>query len=193
MMEQTREDLQGAQGRARAPPVDLAALEQLLVRFSQLVVEQRWIKEIDINPLLASTSRSSRSTRGWCCTGRRCREKTCRARPSGPTRPSTCGRHAARRHEVLIRPIRPEDEPHDRRVSQHAVGAERLPALLLPHVARPAHRARAADAICFIDYDREMVLVVLPENEGMRRICTKLGFSFKKIQDTNVIFAEIKL
>ena len=31
--------------------------KQLLVRFSQLVVEQRWIKEIDINPLLASPDR----------------------------------------------------------------------------------------------------------------------------------------
>ena len=37
-------------------PVDLAALDQLLVRFSQLVAEQRWIKEIDINPLVASAS-----------------------------------------------------------------------------------------------------------------------------------------
>ena len=35
-------------------PVDLAALEQVMVRFSRLVAEQRWIKEIDINPLLAS-------------------------------------------------------------------------------------------------------------------------------------------
>ena len=34
--------------------IDLAALEELLVRFSQLVIEQRWIKEIDINPLLVS-------------------------------------------------------------------------------------------------------------------------------------------
>src|SRR5246127_4927022 len=53
MMEQTRifEALQGVRGREA---VDLVALEQLLVRFSQLVVEQRWIKEIDINPLLAS-------------------------------------------------------------------------------------------------------------------------------------------
>ena len=31
---------------------DIAAIEQLLVRFSQLVVEQPWIAEIDINPLL---------------------------------------------------------------------------------------------------------------------------------------------
>ena len=38
-------------------PVDLAASEQLMVRFSRLVVEQRWIKEIDINPLLAIAER----------------------------------------------------------------------------------------------------------------------------------------
>src|SRR5208282_3510832 len=56
MMEQTRvyKALQGVRGR---PPVDLAALEKLLVQFSYLVVEQRWIKEIDINPLLASAER----------------------------------------------------------------------------------------------------------------------------------------
>ena len=35
-------------------PVNLTALEELLVRFSQLVMEQPWIKEIDINPLLAT-------------------------------------------------------------------------------------------------------------------------------------------
>ncbi len=56
MMEQTRifTALQGTRGR---PPVDLIALEQLLVRFSHLVGEQRRIKEIDINPLLASPER----------------------------------------------------------------------------------------------------------------------------------------
>ena len=56
MMEQTKiyTALKGVRGRK---PVDLAALEELLVRFSQLVVEQRWIKEIDINPLLASPER----------------------------------------------------------------------------------------------------------------------------------------
>ena len=56
MMEQTNifNALKGVRGRK---PVDLAALEELLVRFSQLVVEQPWIKEIDINPLLASPER----------------------------------------------------------------------------------------------------------------------------------------
>src|SRR6202142_2783170 len=53
MMEQTKiyKALKGVRGRR---PVDLAALETLMVRFSALVAEQRWIKEIDINPLLAS-------------------------------------------------------------------------------------------------------------------------------------------
>src|SRR5436190_20400574 len=43
--------LQGVRGRK---PVDLGALEKLMVGFSQLVAEQGWIKEIDINPLFAS-------------------------------------------------------------------------------------------------------------------------------------------
>jgi acetyltransferase len=53
MMEQTKihDALAGGRGRAT---VDIAALEKLLVRFSQLVVEQRTIAEIEINPLLAS-------------------------------------------------------------------------------------------------------------------------------------------
>ncbi|HYL09574.1 MAG TPA: acetate--CoA ligase family protein, partial [Candidatus Acidoferrales bacterium] len=53
LMEQTRvfKALKGVRGR---PSVDLAALEQALVRFSRLVVEQRRIKELDINPLVAA-------------------------------------------------------------------------------------------------------------------------------------------
>lgn len=53
LIEQTRiyTALKGVRGRKS---VDLAKLEQLLVRFSRLVIEQPWIKEIEINPLLAT-------------------------------------------------------------------------------------------------------------------------------------------
>ena len=53
MMETTRiyHALKGVRGRK---PVDLAALEKIMVGFSQLVAEQPWIKEIDINPMFAS-------------------------------------------------------------------------------------------------------------------------------------------
>lgn len=55
LLERTRiyNALKGCRGQ---PPVDLFALEQLIVRFSQLVVEQHWISEIEINPLFASAN-----------------------------------------------------------------------------------------------------------------------------------------
>lgn len=56
LMEQTHifTALQGVRGRK---PVDIPLLERLLVRFSRFVVEQPGIKEIDINPLLATSER----------------------------------------------------------------------------------------------------------------------------------------
>jgi acetyltransferase len=56
MIERTK--IAGAFGGIRGRrAIDTDELEQLLVRFSLLVVEQRWIKEVDINPLLASPER----------------------------------------------------------------------------------------------------------------------------------------
>ena len=89
MMEQTKifDALKGVRGRT---PVDLARSGALLVRFSQLSSEQPWIKEIDINPLLASAGAvASPSTRAWSCTRRRSPTRTCPAPPSGRTRRST--------------------------------------------------------------------------------------------------------
>jgi acetyltransferase len=56
MMECTRiyQALTGRHGRA---PVNLAALERFLVRLGQLVIEQPWIKQIDINPLYVTSER----------------------------------------------------------------------------------------------------------------------------------------
>src|SRR3954466_2248056 len=53
MMENTRilQALKGVRGRR---PVDLVKLEELLVRFSELVIENPRIADIEINPLLAS-------------------------------------------------------------------------------------------------------------------------------------------
>lgn len=56
MMERTKiyTALKGVRGRQ---PVDLDTLEQIMVRFSNLISEQPMIKELDINPLLASPER----------------------------------------------------------------------------------------------------------------------------------------
>ncbi|HSM27731.1 MAG TPA: acetate--CoA ligase family protein, partial [Thioalkalivibrio sp.] len=61
LMEQTRihEALKGVRGR---PAVDLIQLENLLVRFSQLIVEHPEIRELDINPLLATPGNGDAGT-----------------------------------------------------------------------------------------------------------------------------------
>ncbi len=101
--------LQGVRGRK---PVDLAALELLLVRFSQMVAEQRRIKEVDINPLLVSRRAASRWTPASCCTLRDAAERSCRDWRFGPIRRSTSHHSTlANGATIRIRPIRPEDEP----------------------------------------------------------------------------------
>ena len=111
MMERTRifTALKGVRGRQ---PVDLAALEQLLVRFSQLVIEQPWIAEIDINPLLVSPERIlALDARVVLHDPATPEKQTAQARHpplSGPIRHHW---QSADKTPVIIRPIRPEDEP----------------------------------------------------------------------------------
>ena len=88
MMEQTKiyTALKGVRGRK---PVDLAGLEEMMVRFSQLVVEQRWIKEIDINPLLASPERLVALDARVVLHDPKSPRTNCPSSPSGPILPST--------------------------------------------------------------------------------------------------------
>ncbi|HEX9284572.1 MAG TPA: acetate--CoA ligase family protein, partial [Nitrospirales bacterium] len=111
LIEQTRifAALKGVRGRKA---VDIAALEQLLVRFSQLVVEQRWIREIDINPLLASPERmvaldARIVLHGPDVGAEELPELAIRPYPVQYVAPWTTKDGTV----VTIRPIRPEDEP----------------------------------------------------------------------------------
>jgi acetyltransferase len=160
MMEQTRifTALQGVRGR---PPIELAALEGLLVRFSRLVVEHSWIKEIDINPLLASpTSLIALDARivilGKEVTEDRLPRPAIRPYPTQYATPWNMKDGTP----VTIRPIRPEDEPlmikfHET-LSEQSVYWRYFSPMKLSH--RIAHDR--LQRICFIDYDREMALVV---------------------------------
>jgi acetyltransferase len=158
-MEQTKifTALKGVRGRK---PVDLDALDALVVRFSELVVEQRWIKEIDINPLLASPdglialdARVVLHEPGT--TEDQLPRPAIRPYPVQYVSPWKSKSGAS----VLIRPIRPEDEPlivafHDR-LSERTVVQRYFTSLDLN--ARTAHERLTR--ICFIDYDRELALV----------------------------------
>ena len=256
MMEQTRifEALQGVRGRKG---VDIDALERLMVRFSNLVVEQPRIKEIDINPLLASPERII------ALDARIVLHDPDIADDDLP-RPSIRPYPIRYSHEwnlpdgttLTIRPVKPEDEPMmiDFTLSLspdnlylryfHSVSVSTL----ISH--------EKLTRLCFVDYNREISLVavredpktnrpeiiahgqltrlhgrrdaefavqvrdqyqgsglgthiltqlleiardeklekvvaeIMPENAGMRRVCTKLGFEFSRMPESQNYLAE---
>jgi acetyltransferase len=159
MMEQTRiyTALQGVRGRR---PVDLAALEQIVVRFSDLIVEQRWIKELDINPLLASSESLLALDARVVLHDAALREEdlprlAIRPYPSQYVTPWTLKDGTA----VTIRPIRPEDEPMMARF--HETLSAQSVYLRYCHLMKLSQRVahERLIRICFNDYDRELALV----------------------------------
>ncbi len=159
LMERTRifTALQGVRGR---PPVDLEALEALIVRFGELVVAHPWIREIDINPLLASPERLVALDARVVLHDPATREEdlprpAIRPYPVQYVFPWTLRNGTP----VTLRPIRPEDEPlivrfHET-LSERSVYMRYFQALNLSQ--RVAHDRLLR--ICFNDYDRDLALV----------------------------------
>jgi acetyltransferase len=160
MMERTKiyKALKGVRGR---PPVDLAALEQLLVRFSRLVVEQPWIKEIDINPMLASYERLLALDARIVLHEPSTKPEDLPKPAIRPYPAQYCGEWTMRNGETArIRPIQPEDEPamvkfHES-LSERTVYQRYLQMLNLSQ--RTAHERLTR--ICYIDYANQMALAV---------------------------------
>jgi len=159
MMERTKiyTALKGVRGRKSA---NLGALEQLLVRFSQLVVEQPWIAELDINPLLVSSERIFALDARVVLHDLKTPENKL---PHPAIRPYPI-QYATpwklkNKAPLFIRPIKPEDEPlmvkfHET-LSEESVYNRYFSALKLSQ--RVAHERMTR--ICFNDYDREIALV----------------------------------
>jgi acetyltransferase len=159
LMERTR--IYAALNCVGRPQADMDALEKLLVRFSQLVAEQPLIKEIDVNPLLASRS-------GAIALNARMilfeRDQSAASVSKLVIRPYPVeyvrGWNLADGTPVTIRPIRPEDEPF--MINFHRSLSEETMHLryfgFLKGEALITHERLAR--ICFSDYDREIALVV---------------------------------
>jgi acetyltransferase len=157
LMERTKifSALGGVRGRK---PVNLVELEKLLVRFSYLVIEQKWIKEIDINPLLASSD-------GLLALDARVvlHSQDVVDPPAPAIRPYPAQYAKPWRFEdgteVIIRPIRPEDEPLI--VAFHAKLSERSIYQRYFHLLSLDQRVShdRLVRVCFGDYNREIALV----------------------------------
>ena len=171
MMERTKiyTALQGVRGEQS---VDMAALEQLLVRFSELVVEQPAIAELDINPLLASPERLMAL------------DARVILHPSDVADadlPKTAIRPYPRKYvqnwktesgiEFVIRPIRPEDESlvvdFHGRLSNETVYQRYF--TKLGYEQRVAHERLVR--VCFTDYDREIALVAERLDPETGKLC----------------------
>jgi acetyltransferase len=171
LMENTRiwQALKGIRGRK---PVDLEKLEELLVRFSELVVENPRIADIEINPLLASDE-------GFVALDARVilhpATMTDAELPRPAIRPYPIqyisNWQAQDGTSFTLRPIRPDDEPlmvdFHHQLSETSVYMRFFLPLKLDF--RVSHERLFTK--CFIDYDREIGLVAeYTDEEGARRM-----------------------
>ncbi|GJD19317.1 acetyl-CoA synthetase [Rivularia sp. IAM M-261] len=168
MMEQTHiyKALKGVRGRK---PINIELLEQILVQFSQLVVEQPWIQEIDINPLLAKpgiTQHSLIALDARIVLHDLNKNQTQLPKPAIRPYPTQYVSNWTMNNgtSVVIRPIRPEDEPL--MVQFHKTLSEESVYFRYFHLIKLSQRIthERLTRICFIDYDREMVLVADYQN-----------------------------
>jgi len=141
-------------------PVDIAALEALLVRFSRLIVDNPAIKEADINPLVASADRIIALDARFVLHDKsvvasEIPKPAIRPYPVQYVSPWTMKGGTP----VTLRPIVPEDEPL--MVKFHEALSERSVFLRYFQVSKLSQRV-AHDRlrrICFLDYDREIAIV----------------------------------
>lgn len=183
MMEKTRihTALKGVRGRN---PVDLAALERLLVRFSQLITENRWIQELDINPLMASPEKLIALDARVLVYDKDVKQEqlpkmAIRAYPMKYISSWT----AKDKTNVTIRPILPEDEKllvrFHRDLSDRSVFLRYLQPMMFQE--RVIHERLSR--ICHCDFDREIALVAEKKEDGENIIMGVVRLS--KLHATN--------
>ncbi|HEU4415964.1 MAG TPA: bifunctional acetate--CoA ligase family protein/GNAT family N-acetyltransferase [Candidatus Angelobacter sp.] len=183
MMENTRilQALKGTRGR---PPVDLEKLEELLVRFSELVIENPRIADIEINPLLVGPE-------GMVALDARVILHPASVCDGDLPRPAirpypgqyTSSWQAHDGTSFTLRPIRPDDEPLMVDFHHHLSEASVYMRFFLPLKLdfRVSHERLFTK--CFIDYDREIGLVAEYSDEQHGRHIAAIGRLIRKHSD----------
>ena len=169
MMEETKV-YQLLKGYRNTPPVDLKRLDEIMLLFSQLLIDFPQIKEIDINPLLINEKEA-------CILDARIVIDI----------DSVCKKFEPHEHmvispypkkyemlwslkngqEVLLRPIKPEDEPMWLEMFQ-SFSEESVRYRFFQILKDTPHEVRVR--YCNIDYDREIAIVAELVENGRRKI-----------------------
>ncbi len=159
--------LKGYRGR---PGANLEKLIEVLMRFSYLIADFPEIKELDINPLLVTPADvialDARVVVDKELVGKPIRPYShlvIRPYPEGYERKVTLKDGT----EVLLRPIRPEDEPlwHEMLSCSSRESIRQRFRYIFKETTH-----KMAIPYCFIDYDREMAIVAIVEEDGQQKM-----------------------
>ncbi len=159
--------LQGFRGR---PRMDVEKLVEVIMRFSYVVADFPEIQEIDVNPLLV-TPKEVVAVDARVIVDEEAVQQPLRPYSHLVIRPYPEGyeRWVTLKDgtKVLLRPIRPEDEPlwHE----MLAISSRESIRFRFRYIFKETTHQMAIP-YCFIDYDREMAIVGLVEEEGRKRM-----------------------
>ena len=158
-----------SQGFRNKPPVNLRLLDETLVRVSNLIIDFPEIKELDINPLVISGDTAialdARIILDEEVAQKRAEEYAHLVISPYPTKyiqPWRCRDGRA----VLLRPIRPEDEPLERELIA-GLSQESSRFRFFYIIKEITHEMLSR--FCNIDYDREMAIIAEYTSNGKRR------------------------
>jgi len=172
LMEETKvyKMLQGERGK---PPADMRQLEQIIVSFSNLVVDFPEIAEMDINPLAVSNGKAC-ALDARIVIDKDALKYTSQyphlvitPYPTKYVMPWSLSDGT----EVILRPIRPEDEPLEREMLT-TLSEEALRGRFFKVIKKITHEMLTR--FCNIDYDREMAIVA-EAREGEKRKIIGIG------------------
>jgi acetyltransferase len=169
MMEETRV-YQLLKGYRNMPPANIKRLEEVMVLFSQLLIDFPQIKEIDINPLMVDEKEA------LAIDARVIIDKELVFKKVEPHQHLVISPYPKKYETlwklrdgrtVLLRPIKPEDEPlwleMFKNCSEESIRYKLFQTLKhMPHEVRVRY--------CNIDYDREIAIVAELTENGARKI-----------------------
>lgn len=156
-------------GFRNRPAVPLSLLHEVLCRFSYLLMDFPDIREIDINPFAMTAAGGCALDASVTLEHSPSRQKEPFEHLSIQPYPTQWIREATLRDgtKVLLRPIRPEDEPMEAEMVGEA-SRESLYFRFFGYVPGIDHKMLSR--FTHIDYDREMAIVAQIEKDGEKKI-----------------------
>ncbi|CAG1008972.1 MAG: bifunctional acetate--CoA ligase family protein/GNAT family N-acetyltransferase [Candidatus Methanoperedens sp.] len=168
MMEETKV-YQLLKGYRKIPPANIKLLEEIIVRFSQMLVDFPQLKEFEINPLFINETEAFALDARGVIDKERLYAKPHEHLVISPYPEKYRSSWKLRDgRTVILRPIKPEDEPLWLEMF-HNFSQESIHFRLFQTIIEPvAHEF--STRYCNIDYDRELAIVVELEEEGKRKL-----------------------